>query len=554
MNETKLVIVVLIAAFILIMAAVKVSQHIKSQKYFQMFLTKQYGKEPQKDKDFTERLSSLKSYWEEVLFFEKPTRYVDDITWNDLDMNEIYQRVNGCHTSVGEEYLYAALRRLEFDKEPLDRRDEIISHFSSREEERVEVQKHLFMVGKNKYNGLNTLLYRSENYHTKNYRLYQMMCGITGITVVLVLLLKEIGIFLLVCSLAANAILHYKDSIYMQANMDVMEYMVSFFQCVKKLIQSNIYQDEVIKEELIKNFEPFQKRVGNVTNLTYQGSSDMDVFAQIPKIFLLKDLILYNKFIGLIGKNQEQFRRLFEIIGELDMDIAIASYRASVPHYCIPELEKGKRVVDAQKLYHPLLKNPVSNDILMKQNSIITGSNASGKSTFIKALAINSIFAQTLHTCLASQFASPFFLTISSMAVRDDIMEGESYFIREIKSLKRIIDQLSEEVPSLCFIDEILKGTNTTERISASAAVLDYLSEKNCLCVVASHDIELTRMEADRYDNYHFREQMTEEGIFFDYKIKKGPSQTRNAIKLLSYLGFQESIVKKAEKYVKSVE
>jgi DNA mismatch repair ATPase MutS len=176
---------------------------------------------------------------------------------------------------------------------------------------------------------------------------------------------------------------------------------------------------------------------------------------------------------------------------------------------------------------------------------LITGSNASGKSTFIKALAINGILAQTLLTCAAGRFQTRPSLIITSMAMRDDISKGDSYFIVEIKSLKRIMD-LVRKYPCVCYIDEVLRGTNTVERIAASVSVLEYLHARRCLCVVASHDIELADILAAKFDNYHFCERVTDDGITFDYKLKHGAATTKNAIRLLGFMGFGEEIVDKA--------
>jgi DNA mismatch repair ATPase MutS len=134
------------------------------------------------------------------------------------------------------------------------------------------------------------------------------------------------------------------------------------------------------------------------------------------------------------------------------------------------------------------------------------------------------------------------------MAVRDSITGGESYFITEIKSLRRII-RMIPQVFCACYIDEILKGTNTIERIAASASVLKFLEGMDCVRVVATHDIELTRM-LERYDNYHFGEQITDNGVEFDYTIKQGPSTTKNAIKLLEHMEFDTGIVISAEELV----
>lgn len=179
-------------------------------------------------------------------------------------------------------------------------------------------------------------------------------------------------------------------------------------------------------------------------------------------------------------------------------------------------------------------------------NVMITGSNASGKSTFIKALAINVLLAQSICTCMAKKMRLPHSAIITSMAVKDNVLYGESYYIREIKYLKRIISALNDEKTVICVIDEILRGTNTEERIAASAAILRYLSEKKCITIVATHDIELTELLKNNYENYHFTEYIQDKKILFEYKLHAGPATSRNAIKLLEYMGFPEEIIQEA--------
>ena len=177
----------------------------------------------------------------------------------------------------------------------------------------------------------------------------------------------------------------------------------------------------------------------------------------------------------------------------------------------------------------------------------IVGPTGCGKSTFIKTIAVNVILAQSIHTCTAKRMHLPHAKMITSMAVRDDILSGDSYFIKEIKYLKRILDALSEDKLVICVIDEILRGTNTQERIAASKAIMEYLAHHNCIAIVASHDKELTELEKIGYDNYHFSEEFGEEDIVFDYKLQKGPANSQNAIRLLSFTGFPETIIERAE-------
>lgn len=250
----------------------------------------------------------------------------------------------------------------------------------------------------------------------------------------------------------------------------------------------------------------------------------------------------YDRIIRELKNKQNEFIELYKRVGEIDVAITIASFRKSLSLFCTPTFHK-EHILKIEQIYHPLIDEPVCNSVTIDKSCIITGSNASGKSTYIKAVAINIILAQSIHTCMAKQMILPFARIITSMAVRDDLMAGESYYIKEIKYLNRIIKNLSEERLVICAIDEILRGTNTEERIAASASILRFLHKKNCIAIVASHDIELTKILDKMYDNYHFREQMQDKDITFDYKIYKGASTSKNAIKLLEYVGFPDEII-----------
>lgn len=203
---------------------------------------------------------------------------------------------------------------------------------------------------------------------------------------------------------------------------------------------------------------------------------------------------------------------------------------------------------------HPLLSGGVSNSASIERSMLITGSNASGKSTFLRTLAINQILAQTIFTTVSKSYETTFFNIMSSMAIKDSLFNNESYFIVEIKSIKRLLDRCNDDIPLLCFIDEILRGTNTVERISASTVILKELEKANTISIIATHDIELTYLLEKVYENYHFREKIGKDDIYFDYKLRNGRSQTRNAIALLKIIGFSDKIIEDANKLVKSVE
>lgn len=228
------------------------------------------------------------------------------------------------------------------------------------------------------------------------------------------------------------------------------------------------------------------------------------------------------------------------------MAIAIASYRESLSVWCIPEISPDGGI-EYKGVYNPLLDVPVCNDFSLESNCMITGSNASGKSTFMKAAAVNEILAFSIHTCSARRAVIPKMEVYTSMAVRDDLLAGESYFVREVKSLGRIVGRMEKAGKALVIIDEILRGTNTRERIAASAAILKYLKERDCMVIAASHDMELAGMlKRQGYQTYYFCEKETEGRIEFDYKIHDGICMQTNAIRLLEYFGFPREILRDA--------
>jgi DNA mismatch repair ATPase MutS len=256
----------------------------------------------------------------------------------------------------------------------------------------------------------------------------------------------------------------------------------------------------------------------------------------------------------MVQENEAAILELFREIGFLDSVICIGYFRAALGFYCVPKLStKRESVFSITDGFHPAIEKPVANSFAQNRGMIITGSNASGKSTFLKMTAINALLAQTIHTCAAHSYSGGYYRIYSSMALRDNLDGGESYYIVEIKALKRIVDEAAKSGANriLCFVDEVLRGTNTVERIAASTQILEKLADNNVLCFAATHDIELTHLLENRYDNYHFEEDVRDGDVIFSYHLLEGRSQTRNAIKLLEIIGFSDDIINKANHMAK---
>ncbi len=139
---------------------------------------------------------------------------------------------------------------------------------------------------------------------------------------------------------------------------------------------------------------------------------------------------------------------------------------------------------------------------------------------------------------------------MTSISKIDDLVEGKSYYLVEADSLLEMINSLDNSVPSLCIIDEIFRGTNSVERINADVEFFRYLAKHNCLAVVASHDLEIAKMQSDGSRLFHFSEIIGGKGLEFDYRLKEGVTKTWNAVKLLKFLGYPDEIVEGATKRI----
>ena len=269
-------------------------------------------------------------------------------------------------------------------------------------------------------------------------------------------------------------------------------------------------------------------------------------------MFLLFDIIAYYRSVNTLLKNQNELRSIYNTVAKLDAIISVASYLDDISIYSNPSFNRSG-AIGFQDLYHPLIQNAVSNSANNLMGSIlITGSNMSGKTTFIKTLGINFILSQTLYFSLAREFNIPRFIVKSAIRRNEDFDEGKSYFFVELEALNKFIKLSEERNKYLFLIDEIFRGTNTIERLASSTAVLKYLDMHNKV-YVTTHDIELQDLLEDNFRMFHFSEQVESGKFFFNYKINEGPCSSGNAIKLLEILEYPPSIITEANLIVKEL-
>ncbi len=510
---------------------------IKNKKLMKKFRGKYFDFD---DETFEfERLSYIRKYWDLKKQNENPKMFIDDTTWNDLDMNFLFFKMNANQTSIGEEYLYSKLREVNFDLDKLKHFGDAIDFMNNNESIRAQSLCALYDLGKNLYNGVHEYIFNADKQLIKNMYIYYIHASLPVIGII-ISIFTPIGFLMLLLSFIINSIFYYKNKFKLDITLDSITYIKKSITCAETLSKID-YKETNFHTKLKAALHSLKGLVLVTNNMFHTAINEFEALFEYIKIIFMIDFINYNRVVKTILKHTEEFHDLYKTLGEIDSTIAISQYRKTLPFYSYPKFNASKNII-LKDIYHPLIKNCVENSIDLNKNIILTGSNASGKSTFIKALAISIILSQNIYMTFTKEYSAKMSWVITSMAVKDNIVNNESYFIAEIKSLRRILKALNDDIRIVCFIDEILKGTNTIERVAASSSVLNFLSHKNCLVVTASHDMELTEILSNIYDNYHFRETITDDGIVFDYILYRGYATTKNAIKLLEFMEYDKDI------------
>ena len=548
----RIEILICIAGLIVFLIVKGITDSIRRKNNIHNSLIDEWGKI--RISDITsEKLDSVMSYYQSI----SDASDVDDITWNDLDGSELYNMLNHSESAMGEEVLFSLLRQPVCDISELEKRDKIIRYFSDHHEDRMKVQSKLKLVGKDKKTSFFEYFSKLETVKKQSNLIHYIILLIWLISVIGIICNIRLGIFLLVFNFVFSVISYYKRKSEIEAYYFTFNVVLKLLYCAGKLSELKI---PVIQTELDeikadrKVFDSFRRNSGIV--LSVGGGNILDIIVDYIRMLFHIDLIKFNNMYSFISDHKDTVLKLYKNTGYIDSMISIASFRQylSGSGWCVPEFTDGKKSLEFTDAYHPFLDEPVVNSFSSNGSStLLTCSNASGKSTFLKMTAINAIFAQTIVTVTARSYKTSYFRVMTSIALNDNIFENESYFIVEIASLRRIFESIGDTT-ILCCIDEVLRGTNTIERIAASSQILAGLSEKNVLCFAATHDIELAHILKNRYKNYHFHESIVDDNVIFDYILYPGSSKTKNAIKLLGMMGFGEDITEHAEKAAKYFE
>lgn len=540
-------IVLVLGVFAAIVAVFTVFGLIERHKYTRLIkgrIHREYGKF--RDKPISaERAECITAYFRK----HKNDLSIDDITASDLELDKIFTVMDLTYSSAGEELLYHALRTPLFDEEELKRRDEQIRYFDEHQKEREEMQYFFACMGKNgRYSLYDHLDFADTLGDDKTLGMHFIAPLLLVAAIAFLFVNTGTGILAIIAAIVFNMAWYFRTKGKIQPYVVTLKYIMRDIYSGRKAVNMDIpciKREQEDMKKALDELKDFTRGAGVVFKGDSSGGDPMEVIADYLNMILHADLICFYRMFRQMLVHKEQIDSLHGSLGYIEMIIAVASYKRALGSVCTPVYD-GKEA--AKELYHPMIADPVKNSYELKGNMLLTGSNASGKSTFLKTMALNQLFGQCFYFACADEFHTDMHRIYTSMSLRDDLASAESYFMVEIKAMRRILEAAAAPGAKIaCYVDEVLRGTNTVERIAASTVILKSMDSKKMFAAAATHDIELTELLKQYYENYHFEEEIKDGDVLFNYKLMQGKATSRNAIKLLSVMGYDPVLVKDAE-------
>ena len=474
---------------------------------------------------------------------------VDDQTWYDLALHKVFDQLNYTQSSIGAEALYQKMRLLTF--QPDDSLRELEEFFERQPDLRLRVQVIMNQLGKKNHNMARSIVANPGNQDSRIYlSLYIFLACLPVLSLFFLPFFKIQAFSVLIASVTFNIIFSSIRNWSNKMRLDQVSYLVRIFASAEKLSRLALPKQEALKQAV----QPFKKtKVISSILQSPTGNSEMEIILIYLNFLFLIPQIAQIYIYQQVRAHQKEAQETINLLGELEVAISLLRHKRDGKLVCHPCFKQDGGI-KGKGIYHPLLADPVANDVSFEKNMVISGDNASGKSTYLKMVAINCILAQGLGFAYGESLELSYGHVMTSMDVSDDIEVGDSYFITESKTILRMIENLKKPGFHYFFIDELFKGTNTIERIGAGLGIVRWLSGRNCLYMISSHDIELVVASGAVNDNYHFDSCYVDGKIVFDYHIKQGAAVTKNAVNTLKSLHFPSEITLTAQELIEQYE
>ena len=300
-----------------------------------------------------------------------------------------------------------------------------------------------------------------------------------------------------------------------------------------------------IQAQLSHHDVPASREISQLRYILDNFDARANLFYHIFNVVLLLDVFWLLKADRWKTQLQGDVAQWFEGVSEIEALSSIASFAFAHPAFIFPAITDQKFRLHTQHMGHCLIppQQRVTNSFTMEDRgtiTIITGSNMSGKSTFLRTVGVNVVLALAGAPVCADVFEVSVMQVFTSMRTQDSLEENVSSFYAELRRLRQLLDMLqSPERPVLFMLDEILKGTNSQDRHHGAASLIKQLSKLEATGFVSTHDLELGKLEEtlSRVKNYSFTSTIEQDEIYFDYKLHQGVCKSFNASKLMAKMG-----------------
>lgn len=475
---------------------------------------------------------------------------ISDQTINDIDFYKVFAYIDRTCSKIGQQYLFSKLLVLEH-KHDFTEQETFIQHFTENVESRHQAQLILSKLNDADAYNVSRLFLDAFIGKPKNFNIIRVLSGIVILTLLLTILIPKF-IILLVLVFCVNLVFHYQCKKHAYMYSDSIPQLSLLCKGIKELSKNDFLFEHMGKTNTSLKSVLQLKNQMKLFILEAKSHNPVEGFIYVMleylKIQCLIEPIIVFSALKRLNEKKQEIQDLYEFFGKVDCAISIASLRYGVKYYCRPIVTEDKNGLRFDDIFHPLVPNCIPNTMMVSNKSVLlTGSNMSGKTTFIRSVSINTLFAQTINTCFASDFQLSPMKIFSAIRISDDVLSGKSYYFEEVLTINKMVIESESNVKTLFLLDEIFKGTNTIERIAAGKAVLSYLCKAENIVFVSTHDIELTGLLKEEYNLFHFTEVIDNNQIHFDFKLKHGELKTRNAIRILEINGYPKKLIDEAK-------
>lgn len=476
----------------------------------------------------------------------------------DLDIfgkRSLFQLINGANTFLGRQRLKDMLTNPSLEKNSVIRRQVIIKELAEHVDFRQNLQAEGILSSNINTNPEELIHWAKSSQNIWTLPVVVLLIRLSSIILIMTTALalvmpKVIPFFIPLLIILFHALLLFyfrKDT--SSAFVIAGKYLKSIksFQHMLKLFEEEVFTSSELKElqkELLnkKGQTAFlqTKKLAKAVDMTYIRHHQLYL---IFNFFTLWDFHCMTALERWKSESGNEIKKWLHILGEIEALSSISKLTFDHPDWCTPVFIENSRKITAKDLGHPLLSETrITNNLEINHAGevlLITGSNMSGKSTFLRTAGINLVLAYMGSSVCAHEFQCSFLHIYTSMRINDNLDTGTSSFFAELVRIKRIIEESKKEKPIIFLLDEIFKGTNSRDRHTGAKHLIKKLSKTGSIGLVSTHDLELGDLakESHYIKNYHFAEYYQNGNIYFDYKLKPGISTTRNAIFLMKMAG-----------------